>query len=419
MAESKWLWIEPLDVLFFRDSKPFTAGESFQAKSAFPPTPYPFVGAIRSRVLADVLPMIRSNLGAYQEHITKKANHRELNEIIAVLGDVESYGKLEFRGPFLARREQDGRCELFFPAPFDLFEKQRLSPLSKVPDGVRFNSSHGDGEENVLRVLWSRESLGSELKDVFLSSQGVQRYLRGEMPREDECDTEFFQRELRVGIALEPGRRTAKEGMFYMPEMIRLADKTGFVLEVAGLSFANTSVNYNFPHEGLLQLGGESRGAYYQTLKEGNPLNELEKLGAALEEQIKRTKCFKLYLASPAIFKNGWLPDFITDRARLEGTIDGLRVQLVAAAVGKSLPIGGWDLANKRPKVMYKAVPPGSVYFFKLKEGQAKDVIKVFHLKCRVQESVTGDKLKRLKLEKVGFGLTFVGCWDYAKPKEG
>jgi CRISPR-associated protein Cmr3 len=417
MAESKWLWIEPLDVLFFRDSKPFTAGESFRAKSAFPPTPYPFVGAIRSRVLAEVLPLIGSDFQKYQGHITKIANYPELDKIVAVLGDTESYGKLEFRGPFLARREQDGPCELFFPAPFDLFEKQRLNPLGAVPDEVQFNSSHGDGEENVLRVLWSRKALGSELKDVFLSNQGLRRYLQGEIPREDERNKEFFWRELRVGIALKPGRRTVEEGMFYMPEMIRLADKTGFVLEVAGLSFANTSINYNFPREGLLQLGGESRGAYYQTLEEGNPLSKLEELGAALEGQIQQTRRFKLYLASPAIFENGWLPDFITDRAKLEGSIEGLHVQLVAAAVGKPLPIGGWDLANKRPKTMYKAVPPGSVYFFELLEGDVQDAFNAFHFKCRLQQEAKDVKLK--ELAKIGFGLTFVGCWDYVKAKEG
>jgi CRISPR-associated protein Cmr3 len=414
MAESKWLWIEPLDVLFFRDSKPFTAGESFRAKSAFPPTPYPFVGAIRSRVLADVLPQVGSNLDAYREHITNRVNHQELNEIVTVLGDAEGYGKLEFRGPFLARQKPDKRYEFLFPAPLDLFEKQQLNPLDKLPSGVLFNPPAGSTRSPTL--LWSRESLGSELKDVFLSNQGLRRYLQGEIPREDERNKEFFWRELRVGIALKPGRRTVEEGMFYMPEMIRLADKTGFVLEVAGLSFANTSINYNFPREGLLQLGGESRGAYYQTLEEGNPLSKLEELGAALEGQIQQTRRFKLYLASPAIFENGWLPDFITDRAKLEGSIEGLHVQLVAAAVGKPLPIGGWDLANKRPKTMYKAVPPGSVYFFELLEGDVQDAFNAFHFKCRLQKEAK-DGLK--ELAKIGFGLTFVGCWDYVKAKEG
>lgn len=428
MAESKWLWIEPLDVLFFRDSKPFTAGESFRAKSAFPPTPYPFVGAIRSRVLVDVLPLIGSNFQEYREHITKAANHPELDTIVAVLGDAESYGNLEFRGPFLARRKQDEHYELLFPAPFDLFEKQQLNPLDGLPSGVQFNPPAEITQNPTL--LWSRGSLGGELKDVFISLEGLKRYLSGETPRQDELDKNFLQRELRVGIALEPGRRTVKEGMFYMPEMIRLdrdpqRGQAGFVLEVAGLSFANASQEKvrNYPLQGgLLQLGGEGRAARYQVITGDNPLGELEKLSAALKERVQQTKRFKLYLASPAIFKQGWLPDFI-DEKTLEVKSDhgvrqnNLNFRLIAAAVGKSLPIGGWDLARNAPKPLLKAVPPGSVYFFELMDGNAQIVIDAFHCKYKMQ-GLTGDS-NLPKLAKIGFGLTFVGCWDYAKAKEG
>jgi CRISPR-associated protein Cmr3 len=417
MAESKWLWIEPLDVLFFRDSKPFTAGESFRAKSAFPPTPYPFVGAIRSRVLADVLPQVGSNLDAYREHITNRVNHQELNEIVTVLGDAEGYGKLEFRGPFLARQKPDKRYEFLFPAPLDLFEKQQLNPLDKLPSGVLFNPPAGSTRSPTL--LWSRESLGSELKDVFLGSQGLKRYLMSEMPHKEDLDKEFLLRELRVGIALEPGRRTVKEGMFYMPEMLRLDDnpqhgRAGFILEVMNLEQLK---NYTL-QDGLLQLGGEGRAARYEIIENSDPLAEMEKeeLRNILKEQIERTKRFKLYVASPAIFQNGWLPDFI-DQTNLEGDVAGVHVRLISAAVGKSLPIGGWDLANNRPKTMYKAVPPGSVYFFELLEGDVQDAFNAFHFKCRLQQEAKDVKLK--ELAKIGFGLTFVGCWDYVKAKEG
>lgn len=412
-TDRHWLWIEPLDVLFFRDSKPFTAGEGFRAKSAFPPTPYPFVGAIRSRVLTD--------LGVdFQifKTLTKTSAMNRDKEIIEVIGTTEEgdYGKLEFRGPFLARRKQDKYYELIFPVPFDLFEKQRLSPLADLPADVQFNPPHDAGRPT---LLWSRESLGRELKDVFLSSHDLSTYLRGAALRKEDWKQKLFERELRVGIALEAGRRTVKEGMFYMPEMLRLTDKVGFVLGVAGLSFTSSSIKYNLPREGLLQLGGEGRAACYKIITDGNPLEVMEQLSGTIKGKIGSTKRFKLYLASPAIFANGWLPDFITDRASLEGSIEGLRVRLVAAAVGKPLPIGGWDLAHNRPKTMYKAVPPGSVYFFKLEEGEAKDVVEMFHLKCRVQETVDSEELKRKRLEKIGFGLTLVGCWDYAKSKEG
>jgi len=43
---------------------------------------------------------------------------------------------------------------------------------------------------------------------------------------------------------------------------------------------------------------------------------------------------------------------------------NSLAVRLVAAAVRKPEPVGGWDLAGKKPRIMFKAVPAGSVYVF-------------------------------------------------------
>lgn len=422
-GNSSWLWIEPLDVLFFRDSKPFTAGESHRAKSAFPPTPYPFVGAVRSRVLADVLPRVGSDFQAYRDHIIGKVQHQELNDIVAILGDAKSYGQLRFRGPFLARKESDSPYEPLFSAPRDLFESRCLNPLSPAhqPVGVSFAPTGDVGDK--LALLWSREPL-RKLKGRFLSAGQLSDYLQGNTVTLPERKEELVKRELRVGIALKPGQRTAQEGMFYMPEMIRLSSKNGqagFVLEISGLSLAKASQEslrkYTLPPKGLLQLGGEGRAVQYEQIDQ-DPLKDLVDLKTRLQEEILTSNCFKLYLATPAIFQQGWLPDFIDGNTREikadhEFRSNGLNFRLVAATVGKPLPIGGWDLAKKEPKPMYKAVPPGSVYFFKLLEGDVKDILKLFHLTSKVQESTDDQELPRLA--QIGFGLTLVGSWEYAK----
>jgi CRISPR-associated protein Cmr3 len=47
-----WYTLTPLDVLLFRDAKPFTPGERAWAGGSFPPTGHAIIGAIRS-ILAD------------------------------------------------------------------------------------------------------------------------------------------------------------------------------------------------------------------------------------------------------------------------------------------------------------------------------------------------------------------------------
>jgi CRISPR-associated protein Cmr3 len=96
-----------------------------------------------------------------------------------------------------------------------------------------------------------------------------------------------------------------------------------------------------------------------------------------------------LYLSTPAIFKTGWKPD-------LEKKF-GIKADLVAAVVGKPLHIGGFDMVKREPKTMYKAVPAGSVYYYKVTEG--------YEL---VEEKLQGKAISDV-LKTQGFGIAYVG----------
>jgi len=81
-----WYEIEPLDVLLFREAKPFSPGEGSWAKGQFPPPPIALFHALRS-VLQEVLDL----------QPNKSRNQ-------------------EFLGPFL----MDGEDTLWLPTPKDL-----------------------------------------------------------------------------------------------------------------------------------------------------------------------------------------------------------------------------------------------------------------------------------------------------------
>ncbi|MCX8167342.1 MAG: type III-B CRISPR module-associated protein Cmr3, partial [Candidatus Micrarchaeota archaeon] len=67
--------------------------------------------------------------------------------------------------------------------------------------------------------------------------------------------------------------------------------------------------------------------------------------------------------------------------------------------IGKPIRIGGWDMLNRSPKRMYKAIPAGSVYYFRvLNKCSWKDILDYFHFK----------NISDVEREK-GFGLSFVG----------
>lgn len=83
----KWYWykIEPLDILLFRESKPFSPGDGSWAKGQFPPAPITVFQALRS---------------ALEARTNKEDKKRDLS----------------FLGPFLL----DGNDNLYLTTPKDL-----------------------------------------------------------------------------------------------------------------------------------------------------------------------------------------------------------------------------------------------------------------------------------------------------------
>jgi CRISPR-associated protein Cmr3 len=143
-------------------------------------------------------------------------------------------------------------------------------------------------------------------------------------------------------------------------------------------------------------MGGESKAAYYEAIGE-----EVNRMDDEIVRRVKDTRRFKLYLATPSLFERGWLPRFV-DENSLKGEKGSLKFKLVAAAVGRYQPIGGWDLAKNQPKPICRFVPAGSVYFFELLDGNPEEIFEKFNWQAISDRDA-----------EVGFGLTLVGGWDY------
>ena len=440
-----WLGIEPLDVLLFRDSRPFTGGESHRARSLFPPSPLTFQGALRGKLLEASLESKNRDFTHYRRYLRyqaltgSKPNHLELASIVDELGSTQSFGKFRMKGPFVVRHEQ-GVWKPFFPLQLkprsesetdgdkrshkssDLPILVELKPLSSELWGI-CRGAQWDGMWPLeLLPLWSFKEGAEEAKEYWLTAQGMKDYLLGHTPDGvwfEKAET-LCTREPRAGIRLRRGTRTVEQGMLYMAEFLRLQRGVGFAVEVR-LEGEDDDAEALRPlrEEGLLALGGEARAARHKPL-DGDPLAELKGLKQEIKAKIQQADqaLLKLYLAAPAVFSQGWKPDFLDSDLKGRVNVNGdVEVQLVAAAVGKPLPLGGWDLALGRPKPLRQAVPPGSVYYLRVEDAkQAAQVIEAFHCTCRLQGLASDPGLR--ELEKIGFGLTFVGVGQELKIDE-
>jgi len=113
----EWLFIQANDVLMFRDSKPFAAGQNFKARSMFPPTPRTMQGVIRSHYLE----IKGVDWYAYRD---RKVDP----DILKAVGGPGDLGNLKLTGPFVAQ-EKNGKIIRLVRTPLDL-----LQPKDKNSD---------------------------------------------------------------------------------------------------------------------------------------------------------------------------------------------------------------------------------------------------------------------------------------------
>lgn len=356
--------IEPLDVMLFRDGKPFSAGEDVIASSKFPPFPSTFYGAIRTEILS------RQNF-----QFKPLSQIRDKREYLSEIDSITE--NLRIAGPFIA---DENHLE-YFPIPKDVMKIKgedkyvQLKPRSLPP----FKS------DLAFSPLWVKTNYDEHIEDSkgFISESDLKRYLRSDEDNWTILDSDaVFGREEKVGIGRSGATKTTEEGLFYIAEFIRLKIGFGFTLDIEG--------NVTLPDNGFLRLGGESRAASYRKIEDRKWEDD------EIKKKVKETRKFKLYLLSHAIFEKGWVADWMQT-----GEKDGLTFKLISACMGKPVSVGGFDIVENRPKPMKKAVPAGSVYFFELLEGKVDELFKAFQFK-----SISDEK------QKEGFGITLVGGWS-------
>ncbi len=351
--------ITPLDTLFFRTGKPFTMGEDTFAEVFFPPSPSTIYGAIRSFLIFQRGGLEEFWAGKYKDELGTKTDK----------------GSLKVTGPIILNDDQ-----LLFPAPLDLIvdENTTLRRLDFIEKPSIFISDHTLPYIHIHKPKGKAEEAKGWITDIELVE-----YLNNKKSEfKITCKEGLFLYENKTGIARERNTNTTKEGHLYRIPMIRLNDKVSIVVKIEGVN--------DIPDVGILQLGGESKGAKFRRIED--KLQKFNNMDFNLENRL-----FKIYLATPAIFKKGWLPDWINDN--YEGEFNGIKLKLIGACIGKPLHIGGWDIASKRPKPLRKAVPAGSVYYFEILDSSEFSKIKeTFHLK----------NMSDINPEE-GFGLGFVG----------
>ena len=342
------LHIDAADTLFFRDGRPFTMGEDTSVESAsFPPLPSVVYGALRSAYLA------------------QNAHLFDLNKLIELSNDL--------RIKNIALRTSGDST--FYTMPKDLVvpKNQKNAKRLSFSFGSNFISS-----SVTQQFLFNNASEKIKDDEFIVLDSALNDYLKGSETNINAYPLkDYLCTETKLGIGRNNGTRTSTDGLLYRIGMVRPhTSKSSIGIEV---SFENLEINGS----SLFQLGGEKKIAFSKIIDASKRIN-LPDLGS---------NSFKIYLATPAIFKSGWKPEDILEKYNLE---------LLTAAIGKPINVGGWDIKTQKPKPMLKAIPAGSVYYVKAESIEAaKNAAKQIFEQCSISEFADS--------AQQGFGIAFIG----------
>ena len=376
------LYIEPLDTLFFRDSRPFTAGEDTFAESTLP-SPLTMYGAIGSYYLDShnhslddfMKGSVTTKLGSYSRDIKG--------------------GVFTIKGPFLCFDRKP-----YFPAPANLWVYgDGKSPLILKPYKDIRGRRSDLGELHPVVFDWDGEI---EPCKGFITISDMQTYLSGGKKSwrlNSRAESDFFLKEGKVGHQINAPSRTVKEGMLYSVRHLRFRDTAQEQLRYkkASLLVVIDSVETVDFTEKIYCIGGERRGVVFAPVENSSKLvpedpNVLNK--------ICESKRFFIYLASPAIFKGGWRPAWISS--------DFVGAEMVSAAVNKPQYISGWVRSGKgaegQPRPIKRLTPAGSIYFFKA-DGWDDKKFYSHYKKYHFGESLSDE------YPDAGFGVPLIGVW--------
>ena len=359
------LFLKPNDTFFFRDGRPFTRGEQSEGYSIEAPFPSTVMGALRTAYIA------------FCGDMAQFAN----DQMKSVIGTKDSLtdASIQVKGVFLGR----GDGSLYYPTPRDLVSEKKSASATLYPLSMASQSNTFSSNSDLSTLLtWNNPTMQVEHAGGYISCDNLRKYLLGQTSGLTSENSGFIIDEPKVGITRDHKTLTAAEGMLYRINMKRFNDlEFGFVVDVEGVD--------QLPKSALIKLGGEGKSFTYneETTQQPDPLLASDR--ARIHNAIDKSKKFKLYLATHAIFDDGWLSKC------LHGAIE-----LITAAVGNYVTIGGWDVANGNPKKAYRAVPAGSVYYFRLINGtKAETVLDYLH------DKNIGDQRTQ-----EGFGLAYVGA---------
>lgn len=366
------LWeIEAQDTLTFGDGKSAGFGEPMQTLPM--PLPSTIAGFVRTR--------LGTNAQGKFEWTHAQARAQEVF------------------GPWLASLDMwsESIKEHYFPAPLDAVffsqegQSDKLRRLQLAPCSPQAGEQTNLSDEYQL-VGFKKPQTSNPGKPargpLMWSWSELKRWL--EAPDEDalinpsSLGISALPKERRIHVSIDPEQLTAADGALFQTEQLRFIRKleTTKAPQWQRLSIIFGTRGEADPSRlvGASTIGGERRIAHVRSSQSD----------ALTPPQLKGASLVRVVLLTPALFEQGWRPSAETL---------GPHAKLIAAKVGRPVPVSGWSFEHRGPKPTRYMAPAGSVYWIELtQDAQA-------WIDARQLTSISDDTQD----QRDGFGLIAIG----------
>ena len=354
-----WYTIAPVDILLFRDAKPFAPGERSWAASVFPPSGHTIAGAIRSIIDR----------------------------------------QLELIGPFLCYHNT-----LYFPRPLNFVNTDRLIPLVWHKNHPLSGQIIWDeSQPNPLVIQREDPYLAEQVKTEqkyrrYLPVDAIKSFLKTGNIAQDSFKVPDLEAE-DLNSEQQPWSTETRSHNSTDDQTRQVKDRGSYFIENAIRLLPNWSIaiglDIDIPTPEVIRLGGEGHRAILQRSADLDV--QWEAIDRLSTENFKSTKKALAYLITPGIFERNqnnratcrsypweWKLAHTSNPNQTTGN-------LVSVATEKAIPISGRirdsEDNSSIPAPQMFAAPAGSVYY--LNQPQA-----LFGV---VEETRTAIRVKELR----------------------
>jgi CRISPR type III-B/RAMP module-associated protein Cmr3 len=407
MTDWRLVHFEPWDILVNADARGLgDGGYGFEGEIA----PAAFAGAIRTLVLR------RKGYDFTKDYknCSDQEKKKKLEQAAKAVGLDGGDFPFRFAGPFPCEKGLLG-WDLFFRAPAHLLH---APGNDQVPAGwlvpeeaeARVAKEGGLDDCSLLKIrpasIYSLEQ--AEPLEGWAHASQLEKILRGDLGgiRKLPSDSDFYARERKEGHRRSK-TGTVEEGALFSRWVMRFRDedprRTLAAKHFAGLLRLDNDLLREEVYD--IRLAGDGRPARLRVEAADGPLRPLLESQKSLAEDIVAAKKFLIYLATPALFEEGWRPK---DWVKALGVPEDIGLKLAGACVFPPRILGGWDLKAGRPKPVRRAAPPGSVYFFTYENDWKEDAIAAWLEGLALGRSVSSED------GPLGYGWVLAGLWPEA-----